>query len=76
MLGITDPLTYVLGTIAIVLLPGPNSIFVLTTAAKQGVKVGYRAALGVFVGDWTLMMLAALGAASLLRAYPPVFMIV
>jgi leucine efflux protein len=76
MLGITDPLTYVLGTIAIVLLPGPNSIFVLTTAARQGVKVGYRAALGVFVGDWTLMMLAALGAASLLRAYPPVFMIV
>ena len=76
MLGITDPLTYVLGTIAIVLLPGPNSIFVLTTAARQGVKVGYRAALGVFVGDWTLMMLAAFGAASLLRAYPPVFMIV
>jgi leucine efflux protein len=76
MLGITDPLTYVLGTIAIVLLPGPNSIFVLTTAARQGVRVGYRAALGVFVGDWTLMMLAAFGAASLLRAYPPVFMIV
>ena len=76
MLGITDPLTYVLGTIAIVLLPGPNSIFVLTTAAKKGVKVGYRAALGVFVGDWTLMMLAAFGAASLLKAYPPVFMIV
>jgi leucine efflux protein len=76
MLGITDPLTYVLGTIAIVLLPGPNSIFVLTTAARQGVRVGYRAALGVFVGDWTLMMLAAAGTASLLRAYPPVFMIV
>ena len=31
MLGITDLWTYVLGTIAIVLLPGPNSLFVLST---------------------------------------------
>ena len=30
MLGITDIWTYVLGTVAIVLLPGPNSLFVLT----------------------------------------------
>jgi len=73
MLGVTDPLTYVLGTIAIILLPGPNSIFVLTTAARDGVKAGYRAALGVFLGDTVLMLGAALGVASLLRAYPPVF---
>lgn len=73
MLGITDPLTYVLGTIAIIMLPGPNSIFVLTTAARSGVKAGYRAACGVFLGDSVLMMGAALGVASLLRAYPPVF---
>jgi leucine efflux protein len=73
MLGITDPLTYVLGTIAIILLPGPNSIFVLTTAARSGVKAGYRAAGGVFLGDSVLMLAAALGVASLLRAYPPIF---
>jgi leucine efflux protein len=36
MLGIADPLTYLLGTIAIILLPGPNSIFVLTTPAGPG----------------------------------------
>jgi hypothetical protein len=29
VLGITDLWTYVLGTIAIILLPGPNSLFVL-----------------------------------------------
>jgi leucine efflux protein len=76
MLGITDPLTYLLGTVAIILLPGPNSIFVLTTAARSGVKAGYRAAGGVFLGDSVLMMAAALGVASLLRAYPPVFAVV
>jgi leucine efflux protein len=76
MLGITDPLTFVLGTIAIILLPGPNSIFVLTTAARSGVKLGYRAACGVFLGDSVLMAASALGVASLLKAYPPVFMVV
>jgi leucine efflux protein len=76
MLGVNGIWTYVLGTAAIILLPGPNSIFVLTTAARHGVKVGYRAAAGVFLGDWVLMGAAALGVASLLRAYPPVFMII
>jgi leucine efflux protein len=76
MLGVTDIWTYVLGTAAIILQPGPNSIFVLTTAARHGVKAGYRAAAGVFIGDWVLMGAAALGVASLLRAYPPVFMVI
>jgi len=76
MLGVTDIWTYVLGTAAIVLLPGPNSIFVLTTAARHGIRTGYRAAAGVFLGDWVLMGGAALGVASLLRAYPPVFMVI
>ena len=73
MLGITDPLTYLLGTVAIILLPGPNSIFVLATAARSGVRAGYRAAGGVFLGDAVLMTLSAVGVASLLRAYPPLF---
>jgi len=74
MLGITDPMTYLLGTIAIVLLPGPNSMFVLSVAARRGVRTGYAAACGVFVGDTVLMVLAALGAASLLRAWPTLFL--
>src|SRR6185369_8279883 len=76
MLGVTDLWTYVLGTVAIVLLPGPNSIFVLSTAARHGIRAGYRAAAGVFLGDWVLMVATALGVASLLRAYPPVFLVV
>ncbi|MEU8231758.1 leucine efflux protein LeuE [Actinoplanes sp. NPDC048967] len=76
VLGITDFWTYVLGTVAIVLLPGPNSIFVLTVGAQRGVRAGYRAAAGVFVGDAVLMALAAAGVASLLRTYPPAFMVI
>jgi leucine efflux protein len=76
VLGITDFWTYVLGTLAIVLLPGPNSIFVLTVGAQRGVRAGYRAAAGVFLGDAVLMALAAAGVASLLRTYPPIFMVI
>ena len=76
MLGIIDFWTYVLGTAAIVLLPGPNSIFVLTVGAQRGMRMGYRAAAGVFVGDTVLMALAAAGVASLLRTYPPIFMVI
>ncbi|MER5454206.1 leucine efflux protein LeuE [Micromonospora sp. NPDC002389] len=76
VLGITDIWTYVLGTVAIILLPGPNSLFVLSTAARRGVGVGYRAAGGVLVGDAVLMILSAAGVASLLKAYPPVFLVI
>jgi len=74
--GVTDLWTYVLGALAIILLPGPNSLFVLSVATVRGVRQGYRAAMGVFVGDTVLLLLTALGAAGLLRTYPALFMVV
>ncbi|GAA4057933.1 leucine efflux protein LeuE [Nonomuraea soli] len=74
--GVTNIWAYVLAALLIVLLPGPNSIYVLTTAAQRGVREGYRAAAGVFVGDTVLMLAAALGAASLLQSSPLLFTIV
>ncbi|EGI76129.1 leucine efflux protein LeuE [Hylemonella gracilis] len=74
--GVTDLWTYVLGAIGIVLLPGPNSLFVLSVATARGVRVGYHAACGVFLGDSILLLFTALGAASLLRGYPALFMVV
>ncbi|GLW53994.1 hypothetical protein Kpho01_20050 [Kitasatospora phosalacinea] len=76
VLGVHDLATYVLGALAIVLLPGPNSLYVLSVAARRGVRTGYRAACGVFLGDLVLISLTALGAASLLRANPAVFAVV
>ncbi|MFF2044465.1 leucine efflux protein LeuE [Kitasatospora sp. NPDC058170] len=76
MLGVNDLATYVLGALVIVLLPGPNSLYVLSVAARKGVRTGYTAALGVFVGDFTLISLTSLGAASLLEANPAVFAVV
>lgn len=73
--GITDIHTFILGTIFVVLLPGPNSLYVITVASQRGIGPGYLGACGIFVGDAILMLLAATGAASLLYAAPTVFML-
>jgi len=74
--GVTDLWTYMLGAFGIILLPGPNSLFVLSVASARGIKAGYQAAVGVFVGDTVLLMFTALGAAGLLRSNPALFMLV
>jgi leucine efflux protein len=74
--GITDLTTYLLGTIFIVLLPGPNSLYVLSVASRRGVKAGYQGACGIFLGDTILMVLSATGVASLLRTSPGLFMVI
>ncbi len=66
-LGIHDLALYVIGVVFIVLLPGPNSLYVLGVAAQRGVRAGYLGACGIFLGDSLLMLLAAAGLASLLR---------
>jgi leucine efflux protein len=74
VLGVINFWTYALGATAIVLLPGPNSIFVLTIGAQRGVRAGYQAAGAVFLGDTVLMVLSATGVASLLATFPPLFL--
>ena len=74
--GVTDVWTYVIGAIGIILLPGPNSLFILSVATARGVKAGFQGALGVFLGDTVLLTLVGLGAAGLLRSTPALFMVV
>lgn len=71
--GITDLATFVIGTIVIVLLPGPNSLYVMTVASRSGVAAGYRGACGIFLGDLILMTLSATGVASVLQTTPALF---
>src|SRR5690349_18215120 len=76
MLGVIDLPTYLAGLVLIVLLPGPNSLYVLSVAARRGVRAGYTAAAGVWCGDTVLMTLSAAGVASLLQANALLFGIV
>lgn len=74
--GVTDIGTYVIGALAIILLPGPNSLFVLSVATARGVRAAFAGVLGVSVGDTVLLILTAFGAAELLRSSPLAFMVV
>lgn len=73
MFGITDLVTFIIGTLLIVLLPGPNSLYVMSIATRYGVKTGYIGALGVFCGDCVLILCTVLGAATLLHSFPWLF---
>ncbi|MFD5479595.1 leucine efflux protein LeuE [Streptomyces hawaiiensis] len=76
MFGVVDLPTYLAGLVLIVLLPGPNSLYVLSVAARRGVRAGYSGAAGVWCGDTVLMTLSAAGVASLLQANAVLFAIV
>ena len=73
MFGITDLSTYIIGTIAIILLPGPNSMYCLAMAGQHGIKTGYRVVAGILLGDGMLMLATALGAGAVLKAVPELF---
>jgi len=74
--GIIDFSTYLLGTIFTILLPGPNSLYVLTITSQKGWRFGLWGACGIFIGDSILMIAVALGAASLLLSSPLLFNVV
>ncbi|MFD8571593.1 leucine efflux protein LeuE [Streptomyces sp. NPDC057694] len=76
MLGVIDLPTYLAGLVLIILLPGPNSLYVLSLAARRGIRTGYKGAAGVWCGDTVLMTLSAAGVASLLQANAVIFSIV
>lgn len=71
--GITDLYQYVIGTIGIILLPGPNSLYCLSVAGQYGARSAYRAIAGILLGDSVLMLAAILGAGVLLKRYPLLF---
>ena len=76
MLGVIDLPTYVIGVIAIILLPGPNSMFCLTVGAQYRVQQVYTVADGVFIADFVFIFFSDLGAASLMIKYPAIFNII
>lgn len=75
-LGVLNFWTYLAGLILIIIVPGPNSLYVLKSSTSHGTKSGYRAALGVFTGDAILIFLSFIGVASVIKASPTLFMVV
>ncbi|WP_342321011.1 leucine efflux protein LeuE [Kosakonia sp. BYX6] len=74
--GVLSYWSYFIGAIFIILVPGPNTFFVLKTSVAGGLRNGYVAASAVFIGDAVLMFLAYAGVATLIKTTPVLFNIV
>lgn len=74
--GVLNYITYFIGAVLIILLPGPNSLYVLALSAHQGSRIGWTAVVGVLIGDSVLILATALGAVTILTSYPAIFMII
>lgn len=72
-IGILNYKFYLLAVFALIVVPGPNSLFVLATAIKSGAKKASRAMAAVFVGDYTLMILSYIGIAAIIHRFPILF---
>ncbi|MCE0491213.1 leucine efflux protein LeuE [Pantoea sp. Mb-10] len=74
--GIINLWTFLAGALVIILLPGPNSLYVLRTGMSRGPRAASRAIAGVLLGDIFLIILAWAGVATLIRTSPTLFMVV
>ena len=72
--GIVNFWVYVLGAFAVIIAPGPNSLFVLKTAVTEGRRPALAGALAVLVGDSVLITCSFVGVAAMLAAHPDLFM--
>lgn len=66
---------FVAATVALLLIPGPTVLLVLSYALGQGQKVAVSTALGVALGDFIAMTLSLFGLGALVLASATLFMV-
>jgi threonine/homoserine/homoserine lactone efflux protein len=66
-------LTFVLASLALLIAPGPNVVFIITQAITHGRKAGLMCVLGGVTGMLVLTVAVALGLTGLLAASPLAF---
>jgi len=76
MFGITDLWLFVISGIALNLIPGPDSLYVIGRSASQGFKAGSVAALGIGAGTFVHIFAAAFGLSALLATSATAFMVI
>jgi threonine/homoserine/homoserine lactone efflux protein len=69
-------LAFTLASLALIAIPGPNMIFIVTRTATQGLRAGFCSALGVEAGTLLHVAAAALGVAALIATSPIAFGVV
>ena len=76
MFGIHDLPLFVMSGLLLNIMPGPDSLLVMTRSATQGWRAGCAAALGIGAGTLVHIFAAALGLSALLAASSTAFTVV
>lgn len=63
---------FVAASVAIILLPGPGQLAILTATFAGGRQAGLRAVAGLLTGDICIMTVTALGVATVLGLHPEI----
>jgi len=66
-------LSFLLASVSLTLLPGPDNLFVLSQSALHGSRVAIPSALGMAVGNFVHTLAVALGLSALIIATPALF---
>ncbi|WP_375036809.1 leucine efflux protein LeuE [Acinetobacter sp. RW6] len=72
-IGIINFWTYLLGVTLIILAPGPETMFVIKTSIKSGVRKGFAAILSIVLSDVLLVFMAWGGLAAVISSTPFLF---
>jgi threonine/homoserine/homoserine lactone efflux protein len=73
MLGIHDLALFVLSGLLLNIMPGPDSLLIMTRSATQGWRAGCAAALGIGTGTFVHIFAAALGLSAVLATSAAAF---
>ena len=76
MLGIHDLGLFIVSGLLLNILPGPDSLLIMTRSATQGWRAGSAAAFGIGTGTLVHVMAAALGLSALLATSATAFGVV
>ncbi|TDD35949.1 LysE family translocator [Actinomadura sp. KC06] len=66
-------LAFAAASVALIVIPGPNGIYIMTRSAAQGYRAGLVSALGVETGTLVHIAFAVLGVSALIAASPVAF---
>ncbi|MDY7540292.1 LysE family translocator [Undibacterium sp. RTI2.1] len=76
MFGTQDLALFIVSGLLLNLVPGPDSLLIMTRSASQGWRAGSAAALGIGTGTFVHIFAAAMGLSAVLASSAAAFMIV
>ena len=76
MFGVHDLPLFILSGLLLNIMPGPDSLLIMTRSATQGWRAGVAASLGIGAGTMIHIFAAALGLSAILATSATAFMVV